>query len=717
MSEWDVVEEKPGAKPVSSDWAVEAEKPAAPTPGTPNVADAFARPSFFDRLVNPRPRGEAPWKNIKAPPVGDIVKSFGEGAAEGGVYAVPGVGQAIGGFDLGRAGMTGIGNMMSDTKTPQPEPVAKSIVKALGIDYTPKTSQGEVANITGMLGVPTKAIEAATSKAPVAVESVVNKLREGAQFKPPKVINEQTKAAEIIADRLKQNQQTTGETPQQILDRVKKARAEGKPLSPADIGGYSTTALGSRIARAPGPARDYVRGFLNKRDEEAATRLTSNIEDTLAKGSVRDTVESLAEARSKQAAPLFDEAYKGGSTAPLEKQYHDAFTEASERADKASNDIHTLMTELNKAKAERISGDFTKPIEKIRGMEFKIAQKEKELAEASADKATTLEHLRQSQVDRVAGTPGAVWSPRIASLLKRPDIARAIQKGLKIEQDMAAAEGRVFNPTEYAIVGQKDGEAVIGKTPTMRLLASAKEGLDSILLEKGMRDDLTGRLTKEGLAVDKMRRALVSELRRLNPKYAEAVDKWAGHSANIRAIDYGRKVFANKPEDILADLKDMSSSEQEFARLGVADALREKLLKTGVSGDEAKSIIKSPWAREQLRPFFKSEDAFSKFVGAVTDERSMFEGRRAMIGGPQTAERVAEDASGLKTGAQVLRGATDLARGSYWNVIHTLINLKSNRALRNDPALNDAIAKLLFDPTADLSQIEKALPVDKVTPK
>ena len=67
--------------------------------------------------------------------------------------------------------------------------------------------------------------------------------------------------------------------------------------------------------------------------------------------------------------------------------------------------------------------------------------------------------------------------------------------------------------------------------------------------------------------------------------------------------------------------------------------LKERLAKAGLSGDEAKQLIKNPWMRDQLRPFFKDGDDFGKFVDAVTAESKMFQTRFETLGGSATAKR------------------------------------------------------------------------------
>ena len=52
--------------------------------------------------------------------------------------------------------------------------------------------------------------------------------------------------------------------------------------------------------------------------------------------------------------------------------------------------------------------------------------------------------------------------------------------------------------------------------------------------------------------------------------------------------------------------------------------------------------------RAQLKPIFKTEAEFNAFVDSVADEKAMFDTRQKLVGGSQTAERVAEDTQGTK---------------------------------------------------------------------
>ena len=117
----------------------------------------------------------------------------------------------------------------------------------------------------------------------------------------------------------------------------------------------------------------------------------------------------------------------------------------------------------------------------------------------------------------------------------------------------------------------------------------------------------------------------------------------------------------------------MSPSEREFARIGLADLMKERLGKTGFSGDEAKSLIKNPWMRDQMKPFFKTEADFNNFVDAVTAERNMFETGRKVLGGSDTAGRVAEDVEGSSPVGGIAKAGYEAVRGHIFKAPEDLV--------------------------------------------
>lgn len=710
MSDWDVVAEKPAP---SSDWSVANTTPV--DKAEQKKLNDKPPVSFLDKLIKPRIDTERPSANIPHPPVMDELKSLGSGAAEGAVYSVPLAGQLIGGIDLGRAAATGVGNLVSKSQTPQPDTLASQIVGSLGLEHNPTTAQGEVMKFLGGLAPVAKVAKMATTAGSnLDIPAVVNRVRAAARFEPPKVVNENTKAAEAIAKNLQNLHKSGGEAPDVVIKMIKEARAKGQPLSFADVGGEENRRRAGVVYRAGGPARETVKKILADRDAAAQQRLDKSLNIYLGSGSVRQTINDLATARSAAGRPVFEEAMRGEGIPPLEKQYANSFKSSAEKVAQHSDDVNKLLDKVNELKTRLATNKDVEvgmqTAHELKQAEGELTVKEIELKQANAEKESVLEHMRTAQQNRIGAPPNAVWSPVIQRLTQNPIVKNGLNKGMEIERNLADAEGRTFDPKEYAVIKNPKGEFEIAKVPNMRVLAVAKEGLDNLLSAKELRDPVTRRLTKEGLSIQKLRDALVTELDLINSKYKEARDVWAGESAKVNALTFGEDAFSMHPDEISERLAKMSDSERQFARMALAEKMREKLLRTKINGDEAKALINNEWTRKQIRPFFRNEKEFNEFVKDVSAERTMFEAGVDIARNSLTADRAAADmADKLQAGVQGARGLMDLANGGIRNALHTAITVWQRAKGWHDPKLNEEIAKLLFPDDKGLAQIEQAL--------
>jgi len=296
-----------------------------------------------------------------------------------------------------------------------------------------------------------------------------------------------------------------------------------------------------------------------------------------------------------------------------------------------------------------------------------------------------------------------VWSPRLQQFLDDPAIKSGLARGYELERLTSVAEGRPISTTQLGVDLDIEGNIKMLGTPNMRLLDMGKRGLDAMIADE--RNEITGRLTAKGVALDQVRRAYVRELDALDTKgiYKKARDAWAGHSASMDAIRLGRSVFSSmSPEEIAAEVGKLSEANKAFYRIGVADRLKEQLAKTGLHGDEAKALIKNPWMRDKLRPAFRTSEDFERFVNAVTEETQMFETGRKILGGSQTGERIAEDVAGqgVERALEGGRVVSELATGHPVRAAINAWRLYRDLGLKPNPELNEKIAQILF--TADL---------------
>ena len=161
---------------------------------------------------------------------------------------------------------------------------------------------------------------------------------------------------------------------------------------------------------------------------------------------------------------------------------------------------------------------------------------------------------------------------------------------MRIQRDEADAQNIPFNPTEYAIKLDANGEPTIFKTPNMRLLDAAKRGLDSMLDD--YRDKVTGRinLDEQAKAIDQLRRAWIEELDRINPDYSAARSAYAGPAASKAAMFQGKNILKTHPEDIEKIFDRMSPSEQEHYRIGAAQAYMDEISDAGLKANEIRKI-------------------------------------------------------------------------------------------------------------------------------
>jgi hypothetical protein len=296
-----------------------------------------------------------------------------------------------------------------------------------------------------------------------------------------------------------------------------------------------------------------------------------------------------------------------------------------------------------------------------------------------------------------------IWSPRLQQFIDDPALKSGMARGYELERLQSLAENRPFDPTQLGVDLDQQGNIKLLKSPNMRVLDMGKQGLDAMIADE--RNELTGRLTARGVWLDRVRQAYVNELDTLDKSgiYRLARETWSGPTKSLDAMRMGRSVFNNSPEQNAAEFSKLAPGDQEFARLGVADMLRERLAKTGLSGDEAKSLVKNPWMRDQLKPYFKTPEDFDSFVDAVTKESKMFGTKFDVLGGSQTAKRAAEDES---TENLLSAGGADLAMqagtGRWHSAARTALRMWRDRQdRRGNPKLNEQISRILFQTPID----------------
>ena len=333
-------------------------------------------------------------------------------------------------------------------------------------------------------------------------------------------------------------------------------------------------------------------------------------------------LQTMVKERSAAAQPLYEKAMEGGSMASLTHHFEQAFGEAVNTSSQAAQDLAAARQQqlLARAQVSRAGENVyanNSALEASRQADAAVAQAEKAAAAADANKRSIVDRLRQAQADGSANAKGAVWNPRIQQFLDDPVMKAGLAKGVRIQRLESLAEGKPFDPTEHAIVGQDEaGNPIVGKVPNMKTLQVAKEGLDQMVEEA--KDPNTGQLTKEGRAIDKVRGAFLEHLDDINPDYKVARQSWAGPTQAHEAFNKGLSIFQNRsgpsgvnstPGALDTWLKGASEGEKEAAKLGARSAFEQQMAAASDPASKAAALANKEVNAQKLTAILGKDEA------------------------------------------------------------------------------------------------------------
>lgn len=480
---------------------------------------------------------------------------------------------------------------------------------------------GNVANFAGgFMGAPANAITATTRAAVNALPK-----RSYAFFRPPEV-----KGADYVMDKLKGSSLRDPEG-------LASFNTGGKPLTTAEaIGKPAEVGIGA-IARRDGPTADAFAAEMFARGQAAPARI---MDDFAAAGGIipeaaRGDIEALVKAGRIKARPLYEEAFAGGSIAPLKDQLGSLLQRATSEKGLIAREIAEIERDSAGALASRgAAGKETRE---------RYMQLHEDLKQAESDRLAAMEMFQRAQGDIANNTPGAIWSPRVQMFLDDPVMKQGLRKGLEVQRLEALAEGRKFSPTEFGVTGfDEAGDPIISTVPNMRLLDSGKRGLDEILKEA--KDATTGRInwTDRLRAIDNVRRSYIGELDNLNPRYKAARDQAGDYLSAVQAFDDGGKMLLNgklTEKQFAEHIERLSPADREAFKGGIANHVFDM----AQNGKLAPKAFGTPRVRSKLASVFGEEQA-DRLIGALSTENRMtaFARKRSPGSESPTAEYSAE---------------------------------------------------------------------------
>ena len=253
--------------------------------------------------------------------------------------------------------------------------------------------------------------------------------------------------------------------------------------------------------------------------------------------------------------------------------------------------------------------------------------------------------------------------------------AEDFDEAYKMAKTIARREG-IQLPPLFEVV---DGNKVFAQ-PNARMLDYIKQGMDA-LVDRTYKNE-GGTL---GKSLQKVRDDYRDHLDKIMPDYPKARSEYAGLSAAMEAAEIGEK-FINNPRKIgLNILERMGDHEKEAFQVGVAEALRYKIMNTDEGLNVAKKLFNKPEIKKRLRLAFTDEASFKKFEQDMNNEIQMFQtGERGLGGSPTKRIEMDVDALGV---------ANDLGNMNVSNLVGRMFGESPDAP----EEVNARISELLLD--------------------
>lgn len=297
----------------------------------------------------------------------------------------------------------------------------------------------------------------------------------------------------------------------------------------------------------------------------------------------------------------------------------------------------------------------------------------------------------------------AIASKTIDRILETPAGAQALKQArIKMQNDQAMM-GQA-DPEAAAQMREAGQDVPVGGVASglnLRTLDYVKRAFDDMIGASKLAGERDNARILTGL-----KQSFVGELDKADKSglYPKARAAYSGPSQSIDAVDFGRDALtkATTAEENAAGFAKLSPNDKEFARIGLAQALRNQIDSTRIGSNAAEKIVGNRSLMNKMRPFFDTQGDFDKFIKPVSAEDTMFKTAREIAGGSQTAERISEDLSHeAKAYTSAARAGLEFSSGNIMGGTAHMVRSIGDFMRKPSPELSDEIAKVL---TAPLNQ-------------
>lgn len=285
------------------------------------------------------------------------------------------------------------------------------------------------------------------------------------------------------------------------------------------------------------------------------------------------------------------------------------------------------------------------------------------------------------------------------ALMGTPDpelMEQAREAGQKIEGGNGVASGLKLQTWDQ-IKQQFDDMIAAKKRAVLSGTARRGEVRDIVDLKNGLVNELD--------KLDVTAKAGPNSFKPEGGAYVRARSAYSGPSSSIDALEDGTQIFGKHPDEIASDISNLSPGDKEFYKLGAANAIKERIAKTRLGGDEAKNIVGSEWSKSQLKPLFDNASDYDRFINSVTAENTMFNTTRDALGNSRTSRRAAEAEAAKGEGGGLAGAVSQAIAGAATGepVVSSLGAYNAGKTLlksltRPNPQVDLAAARLLVNP-------------------
>lgn len=293
------------------------------------------------------------------------------------------------------------------------------------------------------------------------------------------------------------------------------------------------------------------------------------------------------------------------------------------------------------------------------------------------------------------------FSHELEAILDRPAVRQALVNARN------AALNRGDDPAfaQWLANIADDGSISLRNVPGLRDLHYVKMALDDAV--EGAMNPATSPFARPRATVDS--RAIGSardSLRRLmdaagetapgrgDGPYAQAARVALDNIQADEAIEFGRRALNTDARINAREFGRMNAGQQEIARIGVAEAMRDKIDRAGFTHNAVLRLFSSREQIARIRPFFRSNEDWATFRQAMFNEARKRKSYEAIRGNSTTARQLldAQDAGQL---GEVAQTVTQAARGGLVSATIGVLERGLRRLGGLTPRTAEEMARLL----------------------